>query len=402
MKKEKTIAAVVFCLAVVFAPRMVFSATSSWSDVSGVNKKNGLVSDKKGAETSLAASDNGRVYVAFEDKVKKNRARVKMFNGVSWQDLADAQNPSGWVSAGRGGNPALETNGENVYVAFMDYGNRQRARVRKWDGSAWQDLADENHPEGYISDLRGFEPALSFDRSKNFLYAAFRDEANDEKEKVMKWSESSGWQVVAGPNNPGGFASNAVASEIDIKSSQSDDGMFAAFEDRSNGSRIRVRKWDGSAWQDLADENHPEGYVSSIASLSPSIDTDSLGNLYLVYTGKNNKNTYIHKWDGSHWSDLEGGIAVRGATIESTIALDERDYLYLAYSQKAGGAWRVRMKVWDGSRWFEAGEGKGGNVSRGRGKGDSSLATYGNKVYMSFTDARNKNRARVKMLNFEP
>jgi len=396
-----------FCYALILglmpiATSDVFGSSALWSDVSGGNAKYGLISLKSGTETNIAVSNDGKVYAAFQDKAKNNRAKVRMFNGTNWQDISDAQNPNGWVSAKRGGNPTLETDSENVYVTFTDYGDSKlRAKVKKWNGSTWQDLADEQHSNGYISDLRGFEPALSFDNSKNYLYAAFRDEASGEREKVLRWNEGSGWQPVTDGNHSEGLVSSSVASEIDIISSKLDDSMFVAFEDRSNGNKIAVKKWNGLEWQSLSDENHSEGIVSSAAGYSPSIDTDHLGNLYLVYTGKNEKNTYIHKWDGDRWEDFAGGVAVRGKTIESTISVDGRNYMYLAYSQKAKGAWKVRMKVWNGSQWVETKVGKSNNISRGKGKGDPSLVAFENKLYMSFTDARNKSRARVKMLNFE-
>jgi hypothetical protein len=400
----KSIVATIFFFGIVFLIGVgkVFGANATWSDVSGGNTKNGLISQKKGAETNISVSENGRVFSAYEDKAKKNRARVRMFDGTNWQDLADTQNQNGWVSMKKGGNPTLETDGDEVYVAFTDYSDsKSRAKIKKWSGGSWRDLADAQNPDGYISTLRGFEPALSFDKSKNYLYAAFRDEANGEREKVMRWSESSGWQSVADTENPEGLVSSSVASEIDIESSKLDDSMFVAFEDRTKGNKIIVKKWDGVMWQALTDDSHLEGVVSSVAGYSPSIDTDNLGNLYLVYTGKNQKNTYFHRWDGSHWADVSGGAAVRGKTIESTISIDGRNYLYLAYSQKIKGAWKVRVKVWDGLQWFDARDGNNNNISKGKGKGDPSLATYGNKLFMSFTDARNKNRARVKMLNFE-
>jgi hypothetical protein len=373
-----------------------FAQASLWADFGGAKTKNGLASSEKANETNIAVSDSGKVFLAYQNR--RDRVFVREFKGSGWISLpGDSKND---FLARDGKNPTLATKEDDVYVAYADLGEKKRARVRKWNGTGWSDTEDANHALGYISDLGGFEPTLSFDNAKNYLYAAFRDEASGEREKVMRWNENTGWEAVADSNNPQGLVSSSTASEIDIKPSKMDDSMYIAFEDRANGNKIVVKKWTGAMWQDLSDENHPEGIVSSIAGYSPSIDTDNSGNLYLVYTGKNNKNTYFHKWDKNQWADVGGGVAVRGKTIESTISIDGRNYLYLAYSQKAKGAWKVRVKVWNGSQWFDARDGKNVNISKGRGKGDPSLATCENKLYMSFTDARNKNRARIKMLNF--
>lgn len=402
MLDRKTKIAIELSIAIAFffaGTGKIFAATSAWSDVSGSGGKNGLVSDRKAGETNIAVSSDENIFAAYQYRNK--RAQVKKFNGEKWVELSDAVNPKGLISVKKGGNPTLAVKGGEVFAAFTDYANNAKARVKKWNGSAWSDLSDETHSLGLISAMKGFEPELCFDKAEKNLYAAFRDEASGERIKVMKWSENLGWSDVADASNPGGLISGGVASETDIKASKNNDDIFVAFEDIGNGGLIRVKKWDGSAWQYLSDESHPDGFASAIAGYSPSIDTDAAGNLFLVYTGKKAKNTYIQKWNGSLWENIGDGIAIRGKTLESTIAIDERGYLYLAYSQKTRSGWRVRAKILHGSAWLDAKDGKSENISKRRGKGDPALAICGSRLYMSFSDARNKNKARVKMLNFE-
>lgn len=381
-------------------PDRSIGATFSWTDISSKGKKNGLVSDRKAGETDIVLSTGGNIFAAYQ--YRNNRVQVKKFDGARWVELSDASNPKGLISTKRGGNPTLATKNSEVYVAFMDYANGIRAKIKKWDGGAWSDLSDAEHPAGMISAARGFEPVLCFDNSGENLYAAFRDEASGERIKVMKWAENSGWIDVADSNNPGGLISGGVASEVELKASKTNNDIYAAFEDHLNSGRIKVKKWDGSIWQDLSDGSHPEGLISSIEGFSPSIDLDSAGNLYLVYTGKNAKNTYIHKWNGNNWENIGNGVAVKGKTIESAIAIDQRNFLYLAYSKKTKSGWRVRAKILKDSVWLDVKFRKSKNISKGKGKGDPALAIFENKLYMSFTDARQKNKARVKMLNFEP
>lgn len=397
--KTKIISVVSVILALSFSiSEKTFAATSAWSDVLGNNAKKGLISSQKGAETNIAVSESGKIFAAFQDK--RERVFVKEFNGTNWSNLSGGLNAD--YIARNGDKPALAAKENDLYVAYKDLDAGRKAKVKKWDGSAWSDLADANHPQGYISDLGGFEPVLCFDKSGEYLYAAFRDETSGEKIKVIRWNENSIWSDVSDASNPGGLISSAIASEADIKASKNSEDIFVAFEDLANDGRIRVKKWNGTAWNDLSDENHPAGLASPIAGYSPSIDTDAEGNLYLVYTGKNEKNTYIQKWNGRNWENIGDGMAIQGKTIESTIAIDGRGYLYLAYSQKTKSGWRVRMKILQNSLWLDAKDGKSQNISRGKGKGDPSLATFENRLYMSFSDARNKSKARVKMLNFQP
>lgn len=395
-------------------------AKTSWANLGTKKVSSGLVSSRKGFESNIAVSSTGKVYAAYQDNGE--RAKVKVFDGARWSDLADGNYPEGAISSGKGGNPNIAARGNDIYVAFMDYDNNTRAKVMKHNGSAWSEVADASHPNGYLTTLRGHEPELAFDRSGQYLYAIFSDQAYSDRIRVLRWSQAGGWQPVADADNSDGFITSGTAYEGTIIASKKDDSMYVAFEDTSHSNQIRLKKWNGTQWTDLSDGQHPSGYISSYDGYSPSVDVDSQDNLYVVYTSHNDNKTskyaignlkrkeartYIHKWNGSSWLTVGNGTVTNSKNIESCITVDARDNLYVAFSEhkknvrmegKRQTFWRVKVKIYNGQKWIVAKQKRDPYISQGKGKGDPSIVAFQNTVYTIFTDDAKNNRVRVKRL----
>ncbi len=395
-----------------------------WGNVEDENNKEGRISADSGTETNLAISSTGNIYAAFQDGYYENKAHVKMYDGERWQDLADSNNINGIISTKKGGDPHIETNGDDIYVAFMDFANNIRARVKKWDGKRWTDVSDRQNPNGFISDMKGHEPVLAFNRSKKLLYTAFGIGNQDDTEcredcrvKVKKW-DGKRWTDVSDRHFVNGIISENNGTEVDIIASKKDDSMFFAFEDIDNGNRIRIKKWDGEKWTDVSDNFHRDNTATDIPGFSPSLGIDDNDNLFLVYTGSDNDKTYITKWNGSNWERVGNGVVSSGRNVESCVVVD-KDNIFVAYSyfkenvkvlkskkSKNGvkeyfaesDKWRVRVERWNGEKWIALSDDDNidGFISQGNGKGDPSMAIYQNELFISFTDKKMGYSARIK------
>ncbi|MEA1925873.1 MAG: hypothetical protein U9M90_01325 [Patescibacteria group bacterium] len=395
-----------------------------WSNVEDEDNKEGRISADSGTETNLAVANTGNIYVAFQDGHYEDKAHVKMYNGEKWRDLADDNNNNGIISAEKGGDPYIEVNGDDIYVAFMDFANDIRARVKKWDGNKWTDVSDKRSLNGFISDMKGHEPVLAFDRSKKFLYAAFGIGDQNDIEcrescrvKVKKW-DGEKWTDVSDKRFADGIISESNGTEVDIIASKKDDSIFFAFEDIDNGNRIRVKKWDGGKWTDVSDNFHRDNTATDIPGSSPSLGIDEDDNLFLVYTGLNNDKTHITKWNGSNWERVGNGIVSSGRNVESCITVDGSNifvaYSYFKKSVKVlkskksknkvkeyfaeSNKWRVRVEKWNGEKWVALSDDNNsdGFISDGNGKGDPSMAIYQNELFISWTDKKTGYSARVK------
>lgn len=380
---------------------LAVGATSTWADVSGPGGKKGIISLKSGKEPDIKVSESGNVYAAFQEG-SANRARIRGFDGQKWFDLSDLNDPQGMISARKGANPILETKGNEVFAAFSDWANGKRVRVRKWNGSVWSDVSDADHPSGLISGSVGSEPILAFDKDQKYLYAAFRDDGNGMRTRIMRWEDGSGWENVADRNFPDGLISEGVGLEVDIAAAKDSNNMLVAFEDVNSNNNIRIKRWSGTSWENLSDASHPDGIIGSEAGFSPSLALGGNGSAYLVFHGRKEKNTFAYQWDGAAWNIMGNEIAIRGNTSESRAAVDERNNFYIAYSYKTKGKWNVAAKIWNGSDWIDSKAGKSKNIAKG--KGNPALSVFGNKLYMCVAEGKSqsKSKARVKMLNFEP
>jgi len=383
---------------VAILPALPAKANTVWQ-VAGSSKDKGFASSGAGYETDVAATDQGTAYIAFQDKKNSKKARVRKFNGNSWVDLANANNPQGLISVRQGYKPAIIASGNQVYAAFSDQANNSRVRIKKWDGNNWSDLSDPSHPSGLISSGKGNEPEFTFDKSNNLIYIAFQDENSGNKIKVMKW-DGSEWSDASDENNPSGLV--GYGAEVAIAPSRVDNSIYIVYEDVSANLRLRVKKYDGSHWSDITDSAHSNGLISSTPSYSPSISLDSQDRISLVYTYKKEGPTHILYWDGSSWTTLGNGIVASGKTIESQIILDSNDKIFVAMSQRRKGktGWGIRVQKWNGQTWVDVSDSSHskGYLSK-KGKGDPSLAVGGNNIYISFTDGGKHRRARVMFFN---
>lgn len=387
---------------------------SNWQGVADEDNEDGVVSKDEGTETKLMSS-NGKVYVAFQDEINENRARIRMYDGEFWRDLADENNSNGLISGQKGGDPSLEILGDEVYVAFMDSENGKRAKAKKWSNGFWADVGPDG---GLISVQRGHEPVLAWNKSGKFLYAAFAEGPEEDGEcekmcrtKVKRW-DGKNWGIV-GENE---FITENFSTEIELAASKIDDSMYAVFENiDSMEKKIRVKKWDGYHWNDVGDNANPQGIISGIIAIKPSLAIDENDNLYVSFAGMGEKNIYVKKWNGERWLDIGGDDPVcLGKCTESSIDIDKKGNIYVAFSEfnenvghlkKTGKSydlvrsdmWRLRVKYFDGNAWEPLPDEKypDGFISEGNGKADPELDISGNNLFISFTDKANRNSARV-------
>lgn len=374
----------------IFIPCIQVSANTVWQ---AAGSAKGYVSSGAGYETDISASSQNQVYAAFEDKSYSKKIRIRKFNGSNWIDLADPNNPDGLITSSQGLKPSVAAKGDEVYVAFTEKATGWRIHVKRWDGSSWSDLADGSHAAGLISSGAGYEPELEWDKSQSNLYVAFQDMASGGKVKVMKWNGSA-WQDAADGTHPNGLVSSGGGAEAGLTASQTDNSIYLVYEDTSAGLRLRVNKFDGANWTDVTDAAHANGLVTNTAGYSPSIALDSQDRIYLVYTYKKEGDTHIIYWNGSNWLPLGNGIVSSGKTIESQVIVDSGDRITVAYSQlkksgKKGKSWGIRTARWNGQKWVDQ-----GSLSK-KGKGDPSLTLGSGKVFIIFTDCSARKKARV-------
>jgi len=393
-----------------------------WFDLEDLENPSGVVCHDAGGEANLSITEKGNPVVAFESKEKQGKIQVKLFKNGEWEDLEDDNHPEGLVSSGAGGNPVLETRGEDVFVVFSEKDFDQKIKLLHWseESQAWQELT----PDGFLSNQSGHEATLAFDKNKENLYLAFAEKIGQGEQKqarIMKWD---GEKIETITRSLSIFASEAGSSvdEFDLVASATENSMYLAYEEITNNDFhfIRVKKWDGIKWSNLNFDQLYSNTISRLNGFSPTIAVDEKENLYLSFIENSEENLHVYKYDQAQWKSLGDGLLDLDDSQkvkEPSLEIGLNNTPYLAYSEHKDNvvmaldndkntgeeliktsAWRVRVRKFQNEKWVDLEDelNYGGYVSKGSGKGDPTIKIFKNNLYIIFSDEENDYAARVK------
>ncbi|MES2704231.1 MAG: Ig-like domain-containing protein [Bacteroidota bacterium] len=186
--------------------------------------------DMNAYTSHFTVGDDGTPYLVLQNDSWVGMYVTK-FNGVYWESITSnisATLPAGSIEIkiNKGGTP---------YIAYTD-NSTGTLLVIKYDGSSW--LPVGGTIAGYIS-----WPSLAFDASGN-PYLGFQDYGNADKASVRHFNGSS-WEDVGIP----GFTDNAVSSPNLVVGS--DGTPYLAYTDWVT-SLSTVAKYNGSTWEMIA------------------------------------------------------------------------------------------------------------------------------------------------------
>jgi|26BtaG_2_1085354.scaffolds.fasta_scaffold01173_5 hypothetical protein len=146
-------------------------------------------SDYKVADVSLKLDASGVPYVAFKDAeglyMEPKKITVMKFNGSNWEAVGMPRFSDGEANDC---TLAISDSGE-PYVAFNDQANQFKATVMKFNGSSWETVG----PAGFSED-RAFNFSLAFS-STGEPYLAYMDRDNEDKATVVKFNGTN-WETV--------------------------------------------------------------------------------------------------------------------------------------------------------------------------------------------------------------
>ncbi len=135
----------------------------------------------------IALDSSGLPYVVYGDATNSSKARVMRFNGSAWQTVG-----TGCFSDGA----ALDTHivldsSDRPYVVYQDKSNSDKATVMRFDdvSSTWQTVGIAGFSTGQAS-----TPSIALD-SSNVPYVVFRDYDNSNRATVMRFVDGA-WQTV--------------------------------------------------------------------------------------------------------------------------------------------------------------------------------------------------------------
>ena len=330
----------------------------------------------------------------------------------NWYEIGLYSASAGGISKNSGSSYspslALDSSG-NPVVAWDDnsFGNYE-IYVRRWDGNAWVEIGAGSASGGGISNNAGYSEyaSLALNSSGNPVVAWDDYTSGNGEIYVRGWNGSRWVEVGTGSASGGGISNNSGNSFIASLALDSSGNPAVAWGDDSSGNvEIYVRKWNGSAWIQLAG-SATGGGISNNSGVSagqwghgPSLALDSLGNPVVAWEDNTSGNyeIYVKRWNGSAWVQLAGSASGGGISNNSgssyapSVALDSSGKPVVAWEDNSSFNDEIYMMRWNGSAWIQlGGSASGGGISNNWGiSGGPSVAldSSGNPVVAWYDDS---------------
>ncbi len=275
-----------------------------------------------GILTSLEGDAPYVAYQTFNDTAYS--WKIRRFDGNSWV-FVDT------TGLGLHNFQLLGTNASGMLqIAHFDHESK-RFGLKRLIGNTWQTISE--------SPQLTFFPYLgSYVFDDEDFYAAFQDEAMDDKITVWKF-DGSNWSIVGQP----GFSEGHVHSIV-LKVSN---GIpWVAYEDWSLGSAGIVKKLDGNTWQSVG---------SQVFNGDPHDNMDfavSNGIPYVAHADSSTQNrASVLKFDGADWTNV-GPPMFTERTDFLKLAIDANNQEpYLLFQDNDPTFWGLSALHFDGTTW---------------------------------------------------
>ncbi|MBX3388067.1 MAG: hypothetical protein KF691_01285 [Phycisphaeraceae bacterium] len=246
--------------------------------------------------------------------------RMAQWNGSTWQSLPGGQ-VNGTVST-------MATLGNWLYVGggFSAAGTASVANVARWNGTSWLGLGNG---------LNGSVTSLVVWNSEIIAGGYFLKSGTSPVPYVARW-DGQAWQ-------PFGAGPGAPVDALTVYQ-----GKLVAL------TTAAIRVWDGSQWTTL--ELPQTGFWGSFSYISAIADKLYIGGQLFV-TSKDMANSILC-WNGSNWSNMNGGLVVglSPATVQS-MANFRGQLIAGGIISHAGFAPANGLARWTGSDWQSIGSG---------------------------------------------
>ncbi len=304
-------------------------------------------------------------------------------------DETNAAN-AGWAEMGAGSasGGGISNNSSSSYSASVavgpngmpvvawydgDFPGNREIYVRRWNGSAWVEMAGSASGGG-ISNTSGSSrsPVIAVGLD-NMPVVAWQDNSDgDEEIYVRRWNGSA-WVEMGSSASGGGISNNSVESSEPSLAIGTDGMPVVSWTDASPTSiyEVYVRSWNGTAWIELGGSASGGGVSNDgrfSAHSSLTIGSDNLPVVAWTAYGDGPGDIYLRRWNGSAWVEMGGSASGGGISNSSgesqfpSLAIGGDGVPVVAWSDSNGGNLsEIYLRRWNGSAWV----GLGGSTSGG-------------------------------------
>jgi len=310
---------------------------------------------------------------------------VRRWNGSAWVEMGSGSASGGNISNNDGYSyrPSLAIGPDSKpVVAWEDNNNGKAIYVRRWDGSAWVEMGAGSASGGGISQSAGFpgDPSLAIGPDGKPVVTWHNDSSGIAEIYVKRWNGSAWVEMGTGSASGGGISKNNGTSRYPSLAIGPDGKPVVAWHDDSSGNaEIYVKRWDGGAWVTMGANSASGGGISKNngASIFPSLAIDPDGRPMVAWEDDSSGNweIYVKRWNGSAWEEMAGSASGGGISQNSghsedpSLAIGPDGAPVIAWDDSSSGNWEIYVKRWNGSAWVRMGANSagGGGVSKNDG-----------------------------------
>jgi hypothetical protein len=332
---------------------------------------------------------------------------------ADWYEVGSGSASNGGISnnSGSSNRPALAVDLEGaIYSVWWDNSSGDREiYVRRWNGSAWNEVGSGSASGGGISNNSGdsHHPSVAI-APDGTPYIAWWDETSGDAEiYVRRWNGSSWEEVGNGSATGAGISNNSGGSHNPVIAVAPNGMPYVTWYDDSGGNfEIYVRRWSGTDWEEVGTGSASGGGISgnSGESFNSSILITTDGTPYVSwYDGSNGDyEIYVRHWSGGSWDEVGAGSASGGGISDNSghsrnpsLAVAPGGVVYISWEDTSGTNREIYVLYWSGSNWNEVGTGSasGGGISNSSGESynPSMIVAQDNTPYIAWDDDSNGN-----------
>ncbi|MBN2494475.1 MAG: hypothetical protein JXR96_07800 [Deltaproteobacteria bacterium] len=366
---------------------------SDWEEVGSPGTK-GALSDNPGlsAAPALAFGPDGNPLIAWhDDSGGATQIYLLRFDGSEWEELAGSASGGGLSQTGSWSQyPALAIDGQGKpVVAWRECDSPfndgcPQVFLRRFDGSDWEELAGSASGDG-LSRKAGCSPgrpALALDED-GMPFVAWDDNDYPAPPQIYlrRWN-GTGWEEIGGSASGDGISASEGNSLDPALAIDASGRPVVAWQDDSAGNfEIYLRRWNGSAWEELAGSGSGGGLSANEGwSLCPRLALSADGQPVVGWMDDSAGEfaLYLRRFDGAGWEELAGsgsGGGISGSQDDANryailvrrwqgLAIDPDGRPVAAWEDRSTGQYEIYLRRFDHGMWEELdGSASGGGVS---------------------------------------
>ncbi len=288
-------------------------------------------------------------------------------------------------------NASITLYNGNPIVAFtQDQGNfKSSVFVRRWVGfgsiGAWEFLLDSD--TGVLNETSyGGSTSIAADGTGNPI-VAFSDGSHDANIRVKRWNGSDWKYLSTCAQTLKGSLQYAVAPSLALNSSSNPTVAYMGAATLGGNRSIYVKTcgpalgppWGFSWWNFSALSGLSNGGLTTNDAANPSLVLDSSGNPIVAYQEKvgGNWNVKVKRLKGATWETMGSSLdKSQFNDAEKPSLFMKNGMLTVAWQEKVNGNYNVYLRVWSESqkKWVDAYGSSALDLSSSRNAENPSLA----------------------------